>query len=401
VASQMNPAVFDQTTIDIAGANCIFRAQGQVLKFPGFTIVYTEGKDEKEEENGLDKLLPDVKEKEKLKLLNLNTEQKFTQPPPRFSEASLVRELEEKGIGRPSTYANILSTIQDREYVRRDKGKFFPTELGVIVTELLVKSFPTVLDIAFTADMENKLDMIEDGKSKRVKTLKDFYSPFAQELTKAKDEMRNIKREETPTDLVCEKCNSPMIIKWGRNGNFVACSNYPECKNTMNFTQDKEGKIKNVEAKTTNTKCNKCGKPMIVKEGRFGQFLACSGYPECKNTINATQNDKGEIVALEAPVTDAVCDLCGKPMVIKRGRYGQFLGCSGYPDCKNIKNIHKGKDGEMISQEAEVTDAVCELCGKPMAVKRGRFGKFLGCTGYPECKNIQKMPKTISGESQV
>ena len=400
-ASQMNPAIFDQTTIDIAGANCIFRAQGQVLKFPGFTIVYTEGKDEKEEENGLDKFLPNVKEKEKLKLLKLNTEQKFTQPPPRFSEASLVRELEEKGIGRPSTYANILSTIQDREYVRRDKGKFFPTELGVIVTELLVKSFPTVLDIAFTADMENKLDMIEDGKSKRVKTLKDFYSLFAQELIKAKDEMRNVKREETPTDLICEKCNSPMIIKWGRNGNFLACSNYPECKNTMNVIQDKEGKIKNVEAKTTNTKCNKCGKAMIVKEGRFGQFLACSGYPECKNTINATKNDKGEIVPLEVQATDTVCELCGKPMIIKRGRYGQFLGCSGYPDCKNIKNIHKGKDGEMIPQEAEVTDATCEKCGKPMAVKRGRFGKFLGCTGYPECKNIQKMPKTTSGESQV
>src|SRR5664280_671413 len=396
-ASQMNPAVFDQTTIDIAGANCIFRAQGQVLKFPGFTIVYTEGKDEKEEENGQDKLLPEVKEKEKLKLINLNTEQKFTQPPPRFSEASLVRELEEKGIGRPSTYANIISTIQDREYVRLDKGKFFPTELGVVVTELLVKSFPTVLDIAFTADMENKLDMIEDGTSKRVKTLKDFYSPFAQELTKAKDEMRNIKREETPTDLVCEKCNSPMIIKWGRNGNFVACSNYPECKNTMNLTQDKEGKIKTVEAKTTEAKCNKCGKAMVVKEGRFGQFLACSGYPECKNTINATQNDKGDIVALEAQATDTVCELCGKPMVFKRGRYGQFLGCSGYPECKNIKNMQKGKDGEMVPQEAETTDAICEQCGKPMAVKRGRLRKFLGCTGYPECKNIQKMPKTTSG----
>ena len=135
---------------------------------------------------------------------------------------------------------------------------------------------------------------------------------------------------------------------------------------------------------------------MIVKEGRFGQFLACSGYPECKNTINATKNDKGEIVPLEVQATDAVCELCGKPMILKRGRYGEFLGCSGYPDCKNIKKIHKGKDGEMIPQDAEVTDATCEKCGKPMAVKRGRFGKFLGCTGYPECKNIQKMPKTTS-----
>ena len=390
VASQMNPAIFDQTTIDISGANCIFRAQGQILKFPGFTIVYTEGKDEKEE-NGLDKLLPDVKEKEKLKLLNLNTEQKFTQPPPRFSEASLVRELEEKGIGRPSTYAAILSTIQDREYARLEKGKFFPTELGTIVTELLVKSFPTVLDMAFTADMENKLDMIEDGASKRVKTLHDFYHLFAQELNKAKDEMRNVKQEETPTDIVCEKCQSPMIIKWGKNGRFLACSNYPSCKNTMNFTHDEEGRIRHMETQTTDIKCNKCGKTMLVKEGRFGQFLACSGYPECKNTMNTTKNENGQIVPLEAQATDAVCELCGKPMAVKRGRYGQFLGCSGYPECKNIKKM--GKDGETVAQEPEISDVACDQCGKPMAVKRGRYGKFLGCTGYPDCKNIKKMPK--------
>ena len=392
-ASQMNPAIFDQTTIDIGGANCIFRAQGQVLKFPGFTIVYTEGKDEKEEENGADKLLPEVKVKDTLKLLNLNSEQKFTQPPPRFSEASLVRELEEKGIGRPSTYANIISTIQDREYVRLDKGKFFPTEMGVTVTELLVKSFPSVLDMTFTADMENKLDMIEDGTSQRSDTLHDFYITFSQELIKAKDEMRNVKSEETPTDLICEKCQSPMVIKWGKNGRFLACSNYPQCKNTMNFTQDEEGKIKNVEAKTTDIKCNKCGKNMTVKEGRFGQFLACSGYPECKNTMNATKNEQGEIVPQEAPVTDAVCELCGKPMAIKRGRYGQFLGCTGYPECKNIKKL--GKDGQAIPQEAEISDVACDQCGKPMAIKRGRYGQFLGCTGYPECKTIKKMPKKM------
>ncbi|NTW78342.1 MAG: type I DNA topoisomerase, partial [Syntrophaceae bacterium] len=197
VASQMSPALLDQTTIDIGGANCIFRAQGQVLKFPGFTIVYTEGKDEKEEDSGQDKLLPDVKEKENMTLINLNSEQKFTQPPPRFSEASLVRELEEKGIGRPSTYATILTTIQDREYVRLNKGKFFPTELGMTVTELLVENFPTVLDMAFTADMENKLDLIEEGESQRIKTLHDFYGIFAEELKKAKKEMKNVKLEET------------------------------------------------------------------------------------------------------------------------------------------------------------------------------------------------------------
>ena len=399
VASQMNPAIFDQTTIDIAGANCIFRAQGQVMKFAGFTIVYTEGKDEKEENGDLGKLLPDIKEAEQLKLINLNKEQKFTQPPPRFSEASLVRELEEKGIGRPSTYANILSTIKDREYVHLEKGKFFPTELGKVVTELLVQSFPTVLDIAFTADMENKLDMIEDGSSQRVKTLKDFYNPFAEELKKAKDEMRNVKTEETPTDLVCEKCNSPMVIKWGKNGRFLCCSNYPDCKNTMNFTHDENGKVKHVEKQTTEIKCNKCGKNMLVKEGRFGQFLACSGYPDCKNTMTATKNENGEIIAQEAPSTDEVCELCGKPMTVKRGRYGQFLGCTGYPECKNIKNM--GKDGKVITQEAEVTEEICENCGKPMAIKRGRYGQFLGCTGYPECKTIKKIPKNKSGEPQV
>ena len=391
VASQMNPAVFDQTTIDIAGANCIFRAQGQVLKFPGFTIVYTESKEEKEDENGIDKQLPELKEREILKLLKLDTQQKFTQPPPRYSEASLVRELEENGIGRPSTYATILTTIQDREYVRLEKGKFFPTELGKVVTELLVHSFPTVLDLTFTADMETKLDAIENGENKRVKTLQDFYKLFSVELDKAKDEMRNVKREETPTDLICEKCNSPMVIKWGKNGRFLCCSNYPECKNTMNFTHDENGKVKHVETQTTDVKCNKCGKHMIVKEGRFGQFLACSGYPDCKNTMNATKNENGEIVAQEAVTTDEVCELCGKPMAVKRGRYGQFLGCTGYPECKNIKKM--GKDGKATKQEVTLSDESCELCGKAMAVKRGRYGQFLGCTGYPECKNIKKIPK--------
>lgn len=182
-----------------------------------------------------------------------------------------------------------------------------------------------------------------------------------------------------------------MVIKWGKNGRFLACSNYPACKNTMNFTHDEEGKIRHMETQTTDVKCDKCGKPMIVKEGRFGQFLACSGYPECKNTMNAARNEKGELVPAAAPVTDAVCELCGKPMAVKRGRYGQFLGCTGYPECKNIKKM--GKEGKIAAQEPEITDIACDLCGKPMAVKRGRYGKFLGCTGYPQCKNIKKMPK--------
>jgi DNA topoisomerase-1 len=393
VASQMSPAIFDQTTIDITGDGCTFRAKGEILKFPGFITVYKESKEEKNDdnENGEDKLLPRLELDERLKLLKLDTQQKFTQPPPRYSEASLVRALEENGIGRPSTYAAILSTIQDREYVTLESGKFFPTELGKMVTELLVQSFPSILDLAFTADMENKLDAIESGENKRETTLRDFYEVFSHELDKAKDEMRNVKKEETPTSLLCEKCSSPMVIRWGKNGRFLCCSNYPECKTTMNFTHDENGRVKHVEAQTTDIKCNKCGKTMVVKEGRFGQFLACSGYPECKNTMNATKNDRGEIVADEGATTDELCELCGKPMAVKRGRYGQFLGCTGYPDCKNIKKI--GKDGKVIKQEVVLSDELCDLCQKPMAVKRGRYGQFLGCTGYPECKNIKKIPK--------
>ncbi|HPD57080.1 MAG TPA: type I DNA topoisomerase [Smithellaceae bacterium] len=359
VASQMNPAIFDQTTIDIAGADCIFRAQGQVLKFAGFTIVYTEGKDEKDEkeENGeLGKLLPEVKEGESLKLINLETQQKFTQPPPRFSEASLVRELEEKGIGRPSTYANILSTIQDREYVRLDKGKFYPTELGIIVTELLVKSFPTILDVAFTADMENKLDMIEEGKTRRVETLNDFYHPFAEELNKAKSEMRNIKREETPTDLVCEKCGSPMIIKWGRNGKFVACSNYPECKNTMNIKRDENGDLAKEETEYSDQICEKCGKRMVYKHGRFGRFLGCEAYPECKSTMAVS-------LGLKCPEKD-----CPGSITEKRTKKGKvFYGCTNYPKCT------------FASWDKPLMEA-CPNCGSPFLVEK-----------YTKSKGAQKL----------
>ncbi len=264
----MNPAVLDQTTVDIAAANCLFRAQGSVMKFPGFTIVYTEGKEDNGDENGFGKLLPAVREGEVLKLLSLTPEQKFTQPPPRFSEASLVRELEENGIGRPSTYAAILSTIQDREYVLLEKGKFIPTDLGILVTDLLVKNFPRILDVAFTAEMETELDRIEEGKTKRLDTLNNFYLPFMEELRKAKANMRNVKREETPTDLVCEKCGKPMVIKWGKNGRFLACTNYPACKNTKNFTQDEKGEIQ-PEEKTTDIPCPLCGKPMLCPAGTF------------------------------------------------------------------------------------------------------------------------------------
>ncbi len=397
VACQMNPAVYDQTTIDISAANTLFRAQGSVMKFPGFTIVYTEGKENGDDESEFAKTLPLVSVGETLDLVSMKTEQKFTQPPPRFSEASLVRELEEKGIGRPSTYATILSTIQDRDYVRLEKGKFSPTDLGMLVTDLLVKNFPKIMDVSFTASLESQLDMIEEGKMKRLDTLNDFYTPFEQELKNAKQNMRNVKREETPTDQICVKCGSPMLIKWGKNGQFIACSNYPACKNTQNFTRAEDGRIVPTEAGTEETDhtCEKCGRPMVVKRGKFGPFLGCSGYPECKNIVNVKKDESGAVTTAEPEISDVNCDKCGRPMAVKGGKFGPFLGCSGYPECKNIMKIKKGRDGTVKPQAQETTDRVCDKCGRPMAVKRGRFGRFLGCTGYPECKNIMKM--TVPG----
>jgi DNA topoisomerase-1 len=368
VASQMNPAIFDQTTIDISAGNYLFRAQGTIMKFAGFTVVYTETRDSAEDENGSGRTLPEVQEGETLSLLSLTPEQKFTQPPPRFSEAMLVRELEEKGIGRPSTYAAILSTIQDRDYVRLEKRRFHPTDLGILINELLVKNFPRILDIDFTASLEDQLDMIEEGKLKKIDTLRDFYTPFAEDLKKAEMEMRNVKGEETPTDITCDKCGSPMVIKMGRKGKFLACSNYPDCRNTANFTEDENGKIIQVEAQTTDTICSECGRKMIIKEGRFGRFLGCSGYPDCKNTMPIS-------VGVECPEEGCGGYLCEKRT--KKGRI--FFGCSNYPQCS-------------YALWAKPIPEECPECGAPFLIekyKKGR-GYFKTCPnkdcGYEERK---------------
>jgi DNA topoisomerase-1 len=337
VASQMNPATFDQTTIDIKAGRCLFRVQGSIMTFDGYMTLYKEGKDENGGENhggaakqvngngeeyGSAKTLPELSTGERLNLIKLTPEQKFTQPPPRFTEATLVKELEEKGIGRPSTYATILSTIQDRAYVTLEKGRFSPTELGVLVTDLLVKNFPHIMDIEFTAALENKLDSIEEGKLKRIDTLDEFYRAFEEELKQAKSEMRNIKREETPTDYVCDKCQSPMVMKWGRNGRFIACSNYPDCKNTMNVpSEDASGQRNGEEA--IDVKCSECGHPMVIKQGRFGRFLGCSNYPECKNTM---------AINTGVPCPKEKCDGFLTQKTTKRGKV--FYGCSRYPACK-------------------------------------------------------------------
>ncbi|WNG59010.1 type I DNA topoisomerase [Archangium gephyra] len=369
VACQMMPAVYDQTSADITAGRATFRASGSTLKFPGYLAVYgatltpeEEAAQEKARAAGEDSdddgvgELPVLDEGITLNLQKLLNEQHFTQPPPRFSEATLVKELEEQGIGRPSTYAAILSTIQDKKYVEKLEGRFRPTDLGVICNELLVKHFPHELDVAFTASMEEKLDQISEGGANWKAVLQDFYAPFKETLEKAEAEMRDVKREEIKTDVACEKCGNVMVIKWGKMGHFLACSNYPECKNTKDFKRDAEGKIVIIEEETTDEKCENCGKNMVVKRGRFGKFLACSGYPECKTS---------------KPISIGVnCPDCKQGYLTeRRSRFGKiFFGCNRYPDCK------------FAAWDRPLPEA-CPSCQAPYLVQKysKRDGPFIAC----------------------
>ncbi|HWZ31896.1 MAG TPA: type I DNA topoisomerase [Bryobacteraceae bacterium] len=370
VASQMAPAVFDQTTIDVDakgkdGATYLFRATGSVEKFDGFLKVYVEGKDQKDEEDDEDKRkLPAVVAGETLKFRSIEPEQHFTEPPPRFTEATLVKELEADGVGRPSTYASILSTIQEREYVRREGGKFFPTELGMVVADLLLESFNDLFDVTYTARMEAELDAIEEGKIDWRMAMGEFYERFQKDLDHAALHMTDIKRMEVPTDQICEKCGKPMVIKWGRHGKFIACTGYPECTNTRELPP--EDGVATEQDETTY--CDNCGRPMVLKKGRFGQFLACSGYPDCKTTKQLGAAQKPQDVPL-----DEKCPNCGSNMVRKYGRYGEFVACSNYPTCKFVKQKTIG--------------VKCPNCSEGEVVeRRSKRGKtFYGCNRYPDC----------------
>jgi DNA topoisomerase-1 len=322
VASQMVPAVYDQTTIDMERGVATLRANGQVMKFAGYTKVYevadTDDLKAAEAENA-DKLLPALEVGENVRLEDIRPEQHFTQPPPRFSEASLVKELEERGIGRPSTYATIMSTIVDRGYVEKKEARFWPTELGILVNSLLVESFPEIVNADFTAKMESDLDHVEEGSEDWRKLLATFYGPFKLELEKAETEMRDVKREEIATEWVCEKCGKPMVIKWGRNGSFLACQGYPECRNTMEVVKNLDGTWEKVPPQTTDEVCETCGAPMTVKRGRFGSFLACTRYPDCKTT-------KPISLGVKCPRPG-----CGGFIAEKRSRRGKpFYGCSNW-----------------------------------------------------------------------
>ena len=314
ISSQMESAVLDQTAVDISAGEGLFRANGSVIKFDGFMAVYMEGHDEdvEEEKEGI---LPEMNEGQKLKLISITPFQHFTQPPPRFTEASLVKELEADGIGRPSTYSPIIGTIQDRGYVEKEGRMLKPTELGVTVNEQLVKHFPVIMDVEFTAKMEDSLDGILDGSVNWVQTLRDFYEPFEKTLKEAETGMEKIKKE-IMTEEKCPKCGKPMMIRSGRFGDFMACSGYPQCKHTKPLPGSKE-------AESTNEVCEKCGKPMVFKRSRFGSFMACSGYPACKNIKPILKT------------TGIKCPKCAGDIVERKSKRGKiFYSCSNYPECK-------------------------------------------------------------------
>ena len=374
VASQMMPALFDQTTIDVIAtgkdsSDYIFRATGSVPKFDGFLAVYEEGKDQQDEEDEeLKHKLPRVEQGETLDLKAIEPEQHFTEPPPRFTEATLVKELEGDGVGRPSTYASILSTIMDRDYVTKIGGRFHPTELGTVVTDLLLECFDDIFDVKYTARMEQELDEIEEGKRDWRSAMAEFYDKFKVDLLRAETEMTNIKRMEEPTDQKCEKCGKPMVIKWGRHGRFMACSGYPECTNTREIAAEITEEDKDSLGDQGEEYCVNCGRPMVLKKGRFGQFYACSGYPDCKTTKPLDGQQKKPDVPLEE-----TCPICGKNLAVKHGRFGEFTSCSDYPKCRYVKQktigmaCPKCSEGEIVERRS----------------KRGRT--FFGCNRYPDC----------------
>jgi DNA topoisomerase-1 len=380
VASQMAPAEFEQTAIDILcdppggpEKGYLFRATGSVPRFPGYLEVYQEGSDgngrqadseaargdaaggrgsengDAEEERGDANLLPPLAEGERLALNELVGAQHFTQPPPRFSESSLIKELEEQGIGRPSTYAAIVKTIKDRGYVRLDEGKFHPTELGRIVTGLLEESFPKVMDVAFTAQMEEELDQIEDGERELSLALDDFYQPFSEELERAKISMPKVKDELIATGIPCSACGGEMVIRFGRAGRFLACRNYPECRNTANFRETPEGNVELLPDEEAGVACDKCGKPMVVRRWKGARYIACSGYPECRNN--------------RPYAIGVTCPECREGEVVERSsRMGKlFYSCSRFPACR-------------FASWSRLLSEACPLCGYPAMAEKVRKG---------------------------
>jgi DNA topoisomerase-1 len=486
IASQMNPAIFDQTTIDLSaiglsGVDYTFRATGSVQKFEGFLKVYEEGKDAKDDEDDeLKHKLPAVTQGEELSFRALKPEQHFTEPPPRYTEATLVKKLESDGVGRPSTYASILSTIQEREYVTKEGGKFKPTELGMVVTDLLLESFNDIFDVRYTARMEQDLDSIEEGKLDWREAMGDFYERFMKDLGNAEEHMTNIKRMEKPTDLTCEKCGKPLVVKWGQHGSFLACTGYPDFspkstesdlehlekdaalrrERTHKDIETRRGKIQTryeadreklekgiaergsadrdaVERRRKIEARHESDLEKIesrIDERRLNDRSGIQArvetilarYPRMSEFYDIDLRDAAEGVALfwhrkenlctytreltvDLPDIDNAglgdqgdeeyCQNCGRPMVLKKGRFGTFFACTGYPDCKTTKQI----GGTQKKADVQL-DEKCTQCGSNLVQKYGRFGEFTACSNYPACKFVKqktigvKCPECTEGE---
>jgi DNA topoisomerase-1 len=380
-ASQMSPARFAQTRVDISAGVYVFRANGSVLVFDGFYRVW-----ERDSDNDDEKELPVLTADEILNLQELKPEQHFTQPPPRYTEASLIKALEELGVGRPSTFAPTVEVIQTRHYVRQEERRLSPTELGKTVNSWLIEHFPEIVDVKFTAGMEEELDDVEEGRRKWVPIVREFYKPFSKTLTQAEATQRvKVPMRETGED--CPKCkeegrNGRLVYRMSRLGEFIGCSLYPEC----DYIKGREGQEKAQPPEPTGEICPKCGKPLVKRSGKRGPFVACSGYPKCRYV-------KREINPADV-VPDRVCPTCGKPLLNRKGRFGSFIGCSGYPDCRYIEG---GKRTIKPPEPHELLmDDPCPRCGKPQVLRQGRYGEFKSCSDYPACKP-ERAAKTTTG----
>ena len=405
VSSQMMPAIFDQTTVEIAAKSdrtYDFRVTGSVLKFDGFLAVWDGGSE--------DSILPEMKDGQALRKISVDPEQKFTQPPPRFNEASLVKTLEEKGIGRPSTYASIINTIQDRDYVKKIQAKFVPTEIGTVVTKLLVKNFPYIFDTAYTATLEGELDAVEEGQERWTDLLTGFYDHFEKELKVAGKHMEDIKRMEEPTKEICDNCGAPLILKWGKFGSFYSCSNFTKVK-PMTVAAGPWKK----DAKAVTKKITTAFKFPIIVKATTEDVIAYSKETQNAKELAAAIDEAaaaGKKVTAEpfscdftkenfaakpdlsAPGADEVaeeefCDNCGRVMVLRNGPWGPFMACPGYnedPPCKTIRKL-----SQKVQQKPPVQlEEACPKCGKPLLLRNGQYGEFISCSGYPKCKYIKQ-----------
>jgi len=381
VACQMPPAEWDSTTVLISAPTSVgevtFKTTGRRLVFDGFLKVMGQSED-------AEAVVPELKTDAKVAPLQIDPQQQYTTPPPRYTEASLVKKMESEGIGRPSTYAAVIQTIQDRGYVELLDRKLHPTHRGEIVTQKLIEHFPTIMDVKFTSYMEEELDKIEEAHLDWVHVLREFYEPFKESLDKAQSEMERARAE--PSEYVCKECGRPMVYRLGKNGRFLSCSGYPECKTTMNIDAD-GNPVAEVVAEAP---CAVCGKPMILRKSRRGPFLGCTGYPECTNTLPSDDNGV-PLKKVKAEEIHEKCVECGSAMAVKFARGRSFLGCTNYPKCKTTKPMPPGVFVE--KPPAEQAGVGCDKCGRPMVIRKSRRGPFLSCSGFPRCRNAMPMEK--------